>query len=74
MITVSPMMRRKGIATALLNKACEDAAAEGYSYVEAYPRKGEVNERSYHGPLSIYKKLGFAVHKELDDMTVVRKY
>jgi GNAT superfamily N-acetyltransferase len=72
--TVSPMMRRKGIATALLNKACEDAAAEGYSYVEAYPRKGEVNERSYHGPLSIYKKLGFAVHKELDDMTVVRKY
>lgn len=71
--TIAPDMRRKGIATAMLAKACEDAAAEGYSYFEAYPTKGELNSLSYHGPLNMYEKLGFTVHKELKDYTVVRK-
>jgi len=70
---IAPDMRRKGIATAMLTKACEDAAAEGYSFFEAYPEKGGVNSRSYHGPLSIYEKLGFTVYRELADFSIVRK-
>jgi GNAT superfamily N-acetyltransferase len=72
--TIAPNMRRKGIATALLEKACVDAENEGYMFVEAYPGTGEVNSHSYHGPFSIYEKLGFTVHKDLEEMTIVRKY
>ncbi len=72
--TIAPQMRRRGIASAMLQKACEDAASEGYSYIEAYPSTGDVNERSYHGPLSIYKKLGFDEYKTFNDFTIVRKF
>lgn len=72
--TIAPNMRRRGVATALLEKACDDAAKEGYSYIEAYPSIGEVNERSYHGPLFLYQKLGFIQSNTTDDFSIVRKY
>ena len=73
--TIAPHMRRKGIATHLLNRVCEDAWAEGYTYVEAYPGKGESNvDRNYHGPYTIYEKCGFSVYKDLEGEAIVRKY
>jgi GNAT superfamily N-acetyltransferase len=72
--TIAPHMRRKGIATQLLNRVCMDASAEGYTYVEAYPGTGETNIHSYHGPYSIYEKYGFLVHKDLGGEAIVRKY
>lgn len=72
--TIAPAMRRQGVATQLLAKVCEDAKAEGYDFVEAYPETGEVSAQSYHGPYSIYEKNGFELHKDLGDMAVVRKY
>jgi len=70
---IAPTMRRHGIASMLLEKVCEDAAAEGYDYIEAYPFS--ISEhRDYHGPLSLYEKNGFTVHEVLDGITVVRKY
>jgi GNAT superfamily N-acetyltransferase len=72
--TIAPAMRQKGIATALLQKVIQDAAAEGYTYVEAYPGKDDKNiTRNYHGPLSLYQKNGFTVCKELQYDYLVRK-
>jgi GNAT superfamily N-acetyltransferase len=73
--TIAPRMRQKGIATQLLQRVCEEAAAEGYTYVEAYPGTGNENiHRNYHGPYSLYEKIGFSLHKELEDLSIVRKY
>ncbi|MDF2540455.1 MAG: hypothetical protein K0S47_173 [Herbinix sp.] len=72
--TIAPSMRRKGITTQLLSRVCEDAFSEGYSCVEAYPGTGVTHERSYHGPLIIYEKCGFVVHKDLGGEAVMRKY
>ncbi|WBW98478.1 GNAT family N-acetyltransferase [Oceanirhabdus sp. W0125-5] len=72
--TIAPNMRRKGIATQLLNRVCMDASLDGYTYVEAYPGTGETNSRSYHGPYTIYDKSGFSVYKDLGGEVIVRKY
>jgi GNAT superfamily N-acetyltransferase len=72
--TIAPKMRKKGIATELLKKICEDAKNDGYDFVEAYPGTGETNERSYHGPYSLYKKNGFTVYKHIDNEAIMRYY
>ena len=73
--TIAPEMRRKGISTTLLKKVCEDAAADGYDIVEAYPRKSfpDMN-KNYHGPYKLYEKCGFTEHKELEKEAIFRKY
>lgn len=71
--SIAPDMRRKGIASELLNRVCMDALAEGYSYVEAYPETGEINSHSYHGPFIIYEKYGFSIYKDLGSEMIVRK-
>ncbi len=50
------------------------ALKEGYNFIEAYPTIGEISTRSYHGPYSIYEKFGFSLHKNLDDIAIVRKH
>ena len=72
---ISPDRRRQGIAQQFLVQVCEDYSSLGYDYLEAYPGKGELScEKHYKGPLSLYKKLGFKIHRELEDYLVVRKY
>ncbi|MHB8127389.1 MAG: GNAT family N-acetyltransferase [Mobilitalea sp.] len=73
--TIAPHMRRKGVATQLLDRVCSDALAEGYAYVEAYPGKGESDiHRNYHGPYTLYERCGFSLSKELEGESIVRKY
>jgi GNAT superfamily N-acetyltransferase len=73
--TIAPAMRRKGIASELLQRVCRDAAAEGYTCVEAYPGKSKTNVvRNYHGPYPLYEKNGFTLYKELEGDYLVRKY
>lgn len=69
---ISPYARGKGIATAMLEKICTDAAAEGYNYIEAYPFDHDENN-AYHGPRSMYVKHGFEKYKHLDGVTIFRK-
>ena len=58
-------MKRKGIATQLLERVCKDAADEGYDCVEAYPNKVYVNEfDGFMGPLELYEKMGFVMYNE----------
>ena len=69
---VAPEMQRKGVATALTQRVCDDAAAEGCDYVEAYAKK--INAPyDFNGHLAMYEKLGFDVGAERDGRVVVRK-
>jgi ribosomal protein S18 acetylase RimI-like enzyme len=71
---VSPFLRKKGIARALLDAACAGFKKKGFQVAEAYPRKGKLtNAECYHGPLSIYEAAGFTVHKDLDNCLIMRK-
>ncbi|HBE06521.1 MAG TPA: GNAT family N-acetyltransferase [Firmicutes bacterium] len=75
---IAPSMKRQGIATRLLERVCEDAAEEGFDFVEAYPNKEFVNEfRDFMGPLGLYQQFGFSVHEECEgkykNCYVVRK-
>ena len=67
-------MRRKGVAKRLLEYACEDAAKDGFDFVEAYPNKDYINEsRDFMGPKDLYSNCGFSICGEVDKKFVVRK-
>lgn len=70
---ISPDMRRKGIATKILEKVCSDAAEEGYAYVEVYPYShGQDND--FHGSLAMYEKMGFIrTGQNQDNCVIMRK-
>jgi len=67
-------MQRKGIATKLLSRVCEDAATDGFDFVESYPNREFVSTaRDFMGPVEMYNKLGFTEICETNDITVMRK-
>ncbi|MCT4623815.1 MAG: GNAT family N-acetyltransferase [Schleiferiaceae bacterium] len=71
---VHPDYRRLGIAQKILEKIIEDSTAQQYDYVEAYPRKGELtSEGNFKGPLELYKRMDFIMHKEHNNYYVMRK-
>ncbi len=72
--TIVPEMKRKGIATQLLEHVCQEAACDGFDFVEAYPIKEAMDETiNCSGPIELYKKSGFTVHYETKDKLVMRK-
>ncbi len=67
-------MRRQGIASQLLARVCQDAAEDGFDFVEAYPDK-EVTAKSedFAGYAAMYEKFGFTVFHETRQKLVMRK-
>ncbi len=73
--TIAPSMKRKGIATQLLERVCKDATDDGFDFIEAYPNKKFKNVFSdFMGPMELYKKFGFTIHEEMENTYVMRKY
>jgi GNAT superfamily N-acetyltransferase len=73
--TIAPSMKRKGIATQLIERVCKDATDDGFDFVEVYPNKKFINVfRDFMGPLEIYKKSGFTIHEEMEYTYVMRKH
>jgi len=72
--SIAPNMRRKGVATALLKRICDDAVAEQYDIIEVYPYNGEPSELHFSGPVTMYEKQGFTVFLELNPVSIMRKY
>jgi len=72
--TIAPDFQRKGIATQLLERVCQDAKQDGFHFVEVYPDK-ILNEKSenFVGYTEMYEKLGFAVVYETENRCVMRK-
>ncbi len=65
---VAPAYRGRGVATALLEAACDAFRAEGLVYAEGYPpivppgggpKDLPWPAHNYHGPLAMYEKAGF---------------
>lgn len=71
---IAPEMKRKGIAKRFLERVCQDAAQDGFDFVEAYPNKEFVNEaEDFMGPAELYKQSGFTVYCETEQKLVMRK-
>jgi len=78
---VSPDYRGRGVCTALLRAACDKFRRDGLQTAEGYPttnsqkRFGEIPwaESNYKGPLNVYLKNGFTIHKQLELFAIVRK-
>ncbi len=71
---IAPEMKRKGIATLLLERVCKDAAQDGFDFVEAYPYKESSYQSSdFGGHFEMYKKCGFQVSLETEKGLVMRK-
>jgi GNAT superfamily N-acetyltransferase len=69
---VAPEMRKKGIATQLVEYICGDAAKEGYDFIEAYTDENFIDD-GYRGPLAMYEKCGFIKHGEHEGKIVLRR-
>lgn len=71
---IAPEMRRQGIASKLLERVSQDAAEDGFDFVEAYPDK-EITDKSedFVGYIKMYEKLGFTVFHETNKKIVMRK-
>ena len=71
---IAPEMKRKGIATQLLKRVCEDALQDGYDIVEAYPYKESSYQSSdFGGHCEMYKKSGFYISLETEKGLIMRK-
>lgn len=71
---IAPEMQRQGIASQLLARVCQDAAKDGFDFVEAYPDK-EITPKSedFAGYAAMYEKFGFTVYYETKQKLVMRK-
>jgi GNAT superfamily N-acetyltransferase len=66
--------RKKGVASQLLNTACNKFSEKGLEYAEAYPVKKPPSAAwDFPGPLSMYLKNGFTQYRDNDWYMVVRK-
>lgn len=71
---IAPELKRKGIATQLLERVCEDAIKDGFDSVEAYPYKEFGWQSSnFGGHLDMYIRSGFQVFIDNENGLVVRK-
>lgn len=72
--TITPEFQRKGIATLLLRRICEDALKDGFDFVEVYPYKESSYQSSnFGGHFEMYRKSGFYVSHEATEELVMRK-
>ena len=71
---IAPEIRGNGVATLLLKSVCEDAAQDGFDFVEAYPNKEFMSTQDdYMGPIKMYENLGFTAYYEIGPKLVMRK-
>jgi len=70
----APKVQRMGVATQLLERVCQDAAADGFDIVEAYAYKDfDAVPYDFRGPAAMYEKCGFRAVAEKDNMVVMQK-
>jgi GNAT superfamily N-acetyltransferase len=71
---IAPEFRGKGVATALLQRAVDDAKAESCIAVEGFPVvRSERYEWDCTGPVRLYERVGFIRAAEQDGRVVMRK-
>ena len=71
---IAPGYRRTGIASAFIDRVCNDAKTKGYTAVEGYANLSDQwNDFDYQGPYRLYQKAGFAEVAREKGQAVMRK-
>lgn len=71
---IAPPYRGHGVAARLLDSAIDRLRQRGVRAVEAYPRRLEDSaQANYRGPLGMFLRAGFELHRETDKNLIVRK-
>jgi len=71
---VHPSVKRKGVASALLESAMSQAAAKGARILEGYPvGEGHMNIDAYTGYLPMFLAAGFESVRDAGRRTIVRR-
>ncbi len=71
---IAPEYRGQGLATAFIERVCEDAKADGYNAVEGYAKVSESrDEYDFTGPIHLYEKAGFERVMERNGQVIMRK-
>ncbi len=71
---VAPEYRGKGIASAFIERVCQDARSQGFAAVEGYAKLSDKrNEFDYQGSIHLYQKAGFIEVMRKNRQAVMRK-
>ncbi|MBI3537927.1 MAG: GNAT family N-acetyltransferase [Chloroflexi bacterium] len=71
---IAKSLRGTGIATRLLNAACDGFKQNGFEIAEGYPRaNAETDASNYHGPLAMYLAAWFEKIRDEDGVMTVSK-
>lgn len=71
---IAPEYRGRGIATAFIERVCNDAKEKGYAAVEGYPKLSEQRDDfDFQGPVQLYKKAGFIEVVRENEQIIMRK-
>lgn len=71
---IAPEYRGMGIASAFIDRVCNDAKQNGYIAVEGYAKIRDNREDfDYQGPVRLYEKAGFTEVMRQDGQIVMRK-
>lgn len=71
---IAPEYRGMGVASAFIDRVCNDAKADGYVAVEGYATLSENrNDYDFQGPVQLYQKAGFTEVARENEQVVMRK-
>ena len=71
---IAPGYRGKGIASALIDRVCDDAKKAGYIAVEGYAQiKDQKDEFDFTGPVRLFNKAGFNKVARQTGQIIMRK-
>ena len=71
---IAPKYRGIGIASAFIERVCNDAKEKGYMAVEGYAKfSGKRDNFDFQGPMQLYKKAGFVKVARQDGQVIMRK-
>ena len=71
---IAPEYRGRGIASAFIDRVCNDAKSKGYMAVEGYAKLSDKRDDfDYQGPVRLYQKAGFTEVARENGQVVMRK-
>lgn len=71
---IAPEYRGKGIASAFIERICQDGKLGGYVAVEGYAKVSQdSNIFDYQGPIELYEKFGFIQVAKENGQVIMRK-
>ena len=71
---IAPAYRGMGIASAFIDRICNDAKSKGYVAVEGYPKLSENRDNfDFQGPVQLYNKAGFVEVRRENGQAIMRK-